>query len=576
MKTEYDVIVIGAGGDGPALAWRLGVAGVDVLVLEAGPWHGNEHWPDPHGGPGKSASGSSTSPLSGALLDDQFTDHEHDMKDPTSGKLRWGPADRERAPWTRTIPQNGFVWQVAGVGGTTLIYLGNHPRAFPESVNSSAWPIEYEELVPYYQELEDLHPIRPAPTTPKEALFYHGCDEAGWDLHDHKNVTSPGYRPMPNAILQPDEALGGDYDGDFSYPDIEGSTLAGQELHGDPHPRDAPVEERAKRSTLVGFVPRALETGNVTIRPNSFVTQIVTDSRGRTATGVEFRDTWSGSTATIDSDAVVMAAGAIETPRLWLNSDLPENEWVGRGLTTHWFDWVVGVFDEATLEDAIGTDAVRPYVGQNGAARFDYPGLGAIAVNAMPPGITAASIYGISQAGYSFDNEVPDDAPWDTRGRLAGPELKERMADYERTLTLIIHTDDDPRTENGVRLDPVMRDEHGRLPLVEWEPSPEDDEKRDRLAEIAAKILRSAGASHVHRTDQAPVMLHMQSTMSMGKVTDAACEARDVDRLFIGDHSAIPNGLGGANPTHTGQALAIRTADKLIERYFPEADRSDG
>ena len=47
-----DVVVVGAGGDGPVLAWRLGSLGLDVLVLEAGPWHGNENWPDPHGEPG--------------------------------------------------------------------------------------------------------------------------------------------------------------------------------------------------------------------------------------------------------------------------------------------------------------------------------------------------------------------------------------------------------------------------------------------------------------------------------------------------------------------------------------------
>lgn len=573
MIGDPDVVVIGAGGDGPALAWRLGAAGVDVLILEAGPWHGNEEWPNPHE-ESTNVACDDTDALSGALLDEQFTDLEDDMKRPTDGKLRWGPADRDRAPWTRTIPQNAFAWQVAGVGGSTLVYLGNHPRAYPASVtDDDAWPFDYAELVPYYRHLEETHPVRPAPTTPKEELFYHGCREAGWDRHATKDVTDPGYRPMPNAILQPDEALRGPYGGEYEYPEVAGSTLAGQELHGDPHPRGAPVEERAKRSTLVGLVPKALETGHVTVRPNAFVTDIRTETRGGTeiATGVEYRDTWRGRTRSVDADVVVMAAGAIETPRLWLNSGLPDTEWVGRGLTTHWFDWVVGFFDGDTLEDVLGERKVRPYVGQNGAARFDYPGLGGLAVNAMPPAITAASVFSISQAGYSFDVDVPEAAPWDTRGRVVGRELKELMADYPRMLTIIVHTDDEPRTDNGVRLDPIVEDEHGPLPLVEWTPSDEDDRRRDRLAEIAADILRSAGAERVHRTDQAPVLLHMQSTMSLGKVTDSGAEARAVDRLFIADHSLIPNGLGGANPTHTGQALALRTADVILDRYFPGA-----
>jgi choline dehydrogenase-like flavoprotein len=56
--------------------------------------------------------------------------------------------------------------------------------------------------------------------------------------------------------------------------------------------------------------------------------------------------------------------------------------------------------------------------------------------------------------------------------------------------------------------------------------------------------------------------------MRMGKVVDEACEAYDVDRLFVADHSALANGVGGANPTNTGQALAARTADRIVDRYF--------
>lgn len=569
MSSDVDVVVVGAGGDGPVLAWRLAELGASVHVLEAGPWHGNERFPEPHDQPG-GVAGEDPAALDGDLLDEQYTDHEDEMKRPTDGKLRWGPADRDRAPWVRTIPQNAFVWQSAGVGGTTLVYLGNHPRAFPVAVeDSDDWPIGYEQLRPYYRELEELHPIRPAPTTPKEAMFFEGCRRIGFDRNGSSDVTSPGYRPMPNAILQPDDRLQGTYDGDYRYPDIEGSTLAGQELHGDPHPRGAPVTERAKRSTMVGMVPRALETGNVRIQPNAFVTDVLRRRRDGelVATGVEYRDTWSGTTERIEADAVVLAAGCIETPRLWLNSGLPDDGWVGRGLTTHWFDWVVGFFEESQVESVTGREELRPYVGQNGAARLDYPGLGALAVNATPPAIGAASTFAISQGGYSFDNDTTGE-PWDGRGRVVGRELKALMAQYPRMLSVIVHTDDQPRRENGVRLDPTTRDEHGPVPVVEYDPSSADDRKRDRLAELAAKLLDAAGATHVHRTDQAPVHLHLQSTMALGTVTDSGGEAKQVSRLFVGDHSLIPNGLGGPNPTHTGQALALRTAETIHERYL--------
>ncbi|MFB6312232.1 MAG: NAD(P)-binding protein, partial [Salinirussus sp.] len=44
MDQRYDAVIVGAGGDGPVAAWKLAEAGLSVLVLEAGPFHGNEQW----------------------------------------------------------------------------------------------------------------------------------------------------------------------------------------------------------------------------------------------------------------------------------------------------------------------------------------------------------------------------------------------------------------------------------------------------------------------------------------------------------------------------------------------------
>ncbi|MFX3793547.1 hypothetical protein ACJBQ4_11075, partial [Streptococcus suis] len=73
------------------------------------------------------------------------------------------------------------------------------------------------------------------------------------------------------------------------------------------------------------------------------------------------------------------------------------------------------------------------------------------------------------------------------------------MADYRRTLTLICHTDDRPRQDNGVSVDESTEDEHGPVAQVEWEAHPEDDARRDELARRAAELLREAGATDVHR-----------------------------------------------------------------------------
>ena len=568
VSDEYDVVVVGAGADGPVAAWKLAEAGLSVLVLEAGPFHGNEKWPKPHEEPGAESS-SNVEDLSGELLDEQFTTRELEMVT----NLVFGPADHERGFWFRKFPGDGAILQCAGVGGTTLHYTGCHVRAYPASIDEQGhWPIDYADLIPYYQEVEAMCDVSPAPVTAKEELFFRGAIAAGWDLIDELNVTEPGYRPQPNAIRQPDPKLHVDegYDGDFTFPDVDGDTLATGNIAGNPHPKGAPYREKAKRASNISFVPPALETGNVTIRPNAFVTDVLTDD-GRTdhptAVGVEFRDTWSGNTDVVRGAVVVLAAGAIETPRLWLNSDLPGNDWVGRGMTIHFGDNVMGLWKEGDLERQLGKGTIDQHQGQDIAARFDYPGLGMLQTVGTGPGIGAILGFGASSSGFTFQHD-PADAPWDTIGRLAGEELKRVLSNYRRMLQILIVSDDHPWKRNGVSVNRKLMDEHGPIPLVNYRPSEGDQRRRDELAEIAAEILREAGASHVHRSDSPPTALHVHSTMRMGKVVDEACEAYDVDRIFVADHSALANGVGGANPTNTGQALAARTAEKILDRYF--------
>ncbi|WP_226042102.1 GMC family oxidoreductase N-terminal domain-containing protein [Natrinema sp. DC36] len=582
---DPDVVVIGAGADGPAAASRLAREhGLDVLILEGGPWHGNDQWPEPHADAGGTVS-TDPDDLDGKLLDEQFTHREADANDPTHGYLRVGPADHSRAPWFRNLHQNAFIWQVGAVGGTSLHYFANHPRAYPHAIDEQDhWPISYEELVPYYQLNEEVTSTQQAPMTAKEEVFIEGATNVGYPRIDTKNVTETGWRPQANAVSDPGEEtatnqpLDADYEGSFSYDDgFRGDTLVGDHFQGGSTPVDAPVREKSRKSANVSWVPRALDTndnsdaGNVAIRPNAFVTNIETNDGFGTieATGVTFRDSWSGSSQTVSADAVVLAAGCIESPRLWLNSGLPDDGWVGKGLTTHWFDWVVGVYDDDTVAEINPeNEHMDPYVGHNSAVRFDKPGVGGMEDIGMSPGLVSYADYLFTEAGYSFDTPVDPGEPWDTRGYVVGEELKRKMSDYRQTKALLILTDDLPRQDNGVSLDNTFSDEHGPVPKVKYEPHPDDDAKRDELARIAANIHREAGAEHVHRSEWPPLLLHMQSTMRMGKVLDENAEAKNVSRLFVADHSALANGVGGPNPTNTGQALALRTADRIGDLYF--------
>jgi choline dehydrogenase-like flavoprotein len=569
MVNDADVIVIGAGGGGAVAARELGEKGIKVLVLEAGAWYGNSKWPRPNSSPGEIGS-SSPEDLSIDILKECFTDLEDDMNDFATGKFRWGPADRNKSTWGRNIINGGFTWQNAGVGGSTLHYFANCPRAFPQSVNN-IWPLTYEELIPYYERVEQTLPVRQAPVTAKEELFFYGARKAGFQALNTPDLTGPGYRSQPNAILRTNPEIN-DPDFDFKTNHSVGCTLRGHCVNG--CHIGPTVEGVAKRSTFASYIPRGLRTGNVEVRPNTFVIKILTEEdqvEGIRTIGVRYRNTWTGEIGELRSRVVVMAGGGIETPRLWLNSELPENEWVGRGLLNHWFDNVSAIFDEKVLMDTLGVPDIKPFVGQNAAARLDYPGLGVVQIYGMSPGLYSSLIYGTSEKGYHILNKTNTEVPWDIEGRVAGEQLKEFMREYPRTLSALIFTDDDVNQNNRVELDKEIKDENGYIPLIYYQPSESDKRKRDRLAVIASEIYRNAGARTIIRSNWPKgIFIHITSTMRIGYVTDTNCEAYQVKRLYIADNSVLYNGIGGPNPTLTTQALATRTSEKIAEKYFSQ------
>lgn len=134
---------------------------------------------------------------------------------------------------------------------------------------------------------------------------------------------------------------------------------------------------------------------------------------------------------------------------------------------------------------------------------------------------------------------------------------------------MMILTDDQPNKKNGVSIDPLIKDEHGPIPMIRYTASKEDKRKREKLVKMASEILHKAGAKKIIRTDwPSHLFAHIESTMRMGFVVDDNCEAYQVKRLFITDNSMHFNGIGGPNPTLTTQALATRTAEKLANIYF--------
>jgi choline dehydrogenase-like flavoprotein len=300
--------------------------------------------------------------------------------------------------------------------------------------------------------------------------------------------------------------------------------------------------------------------------PDSFAVRVETD--GANAAGVTWRNTRSGALTTEQARVVVLAAGPVETPRLWLNSGLPNvNDQVGRGLTDHYLDYLVGRFTTYTGSSK----------GPTSAARLDFPGFGGLEQAGVSPGLQGQALTSSDSgiAGF-YDNGGPVGA-WgaDAVGRIVGERLRRFMSNVDRLIGVALITDDDVMPRNRVTLSTVMApDAHGPIARLEIrQRSPRTLKNREYLAARAVELLRAAGAREVVRVNFPGLFLHLHSSMRMGtsvadSVLDFNAESRWVKRLFVADNSALPNGLGGPNPTLTTQALATRTAEKIFVRYF--------
>ena len=520
-----DVIVIGAGGGGAVVAKELAARGLDVLMLEAGP---------------------------AAKPERDWTHFEIDQSSSVSGNS------------PRAVP------------GVFHGYRGADAAAYDRA---HEFPFGYRELIPYYEWVENTLPVQTAPMGRKEETFLNGAAALGLPVQRTKDLKGASFRPQENAILQPGGFAGKSDDSHrLFFPLARGCTFCGHCLQGCMEPLRAPRNLHAKRSTDNSCMPMAFTADRwtrgkaVTLVSNAYVTRIVTETvRGEVvARGVAWRSTLTGETHAEDARVVVLAAGAIESPRLWLTSGLPDpNGWVGRGLTDHQFDVVVGL-----MPSDIGASK-----GPGSGARVDYPGRGALEGTCVTPAIAALSST-LSDSGTSgmYDNGAPVGAGGaDGVGRAVGRNLKALLADVDRLLGVVVLTDDDVEAQNRVSLSAALpADEHGPVARVEVrhrQRSARTAANREFLATRAVELARAAGALAVFRVNWPPVLAHIHSTLRMGhsaadSVLDRRGEARAVRRLFVADNSALANSVGGMNPTLTMQALATSTPERIFRSYF--------
>jgi choline dehydrogenase-like flavoprotein len=380
----------------------------------------------------------------------------------------------------------------------------------------------------------------------KVALRAHERDVAKW--HAATGLTSDGERPFASADLDPyydrvEQALGVRERADWR-PCVRtveaGFRALGAELHPVMSYTDANCSScgsclqgcatNAGKSTMNTYIADALARGLLELRSESPVERVLVED-GR-ATGVEYVD-GVGERHTVSAPAVVVAAGALNTPQLLRRSGV-NGVAVGRHLGLHPARLVYGRFDEP--QDAHMVYPITPH-----CKDFQHDEDGGFVIE-------AATI----QDPIAFATTLRDE-----RGPLWGERLVEAVRGFRHWVGLLAMAND----ENSGAV--AVGDDGGERFEVAFRPA--EQERIDRAFEFSRKVLEAAGATQVCWTGL--VSTHVQGSCRMGddperSAVDRDGQVHDVKGLYVGDAALIPRTLS-VNPSLTIMALATRLADHL-------------
>lgn len=550
--SPVDVILVGVGLVGGLVAPPLAAAGMRVLGLEAGPWR-----------------------QSGEYRPDELT-YSCGLRAQFGQKFRsewpsWRPDDdADVAPAAASIGH-----MVNGIGGSALHYGAMlrryHPHHFaertrltklggegaiPEGCTIADWPVGYEDLEPYYDELERLVGVSGGPGNPfvPRRTGFPMPPMRPFRLGEAFKSASLklGYHPYMCPIGANSEPYHG-------RPGIRYNTFEltlGDNVDGKWHPG-------------LDCVPEALATGNFELQTGARVTRVLTDSAGR-ASGVEYLDA-HGRRHRRAAQTVILSAYALENVRLMLLSaderhpnGLGNNgDQLGRHTMSRMF---CGVYGEVPGEN---------YNLHTGATyqNMMFEDLESDGFNSLEHGFIGGATLGSEQGGLPVGisrTPLPPDVPrW-------GLAYKTHLRRWQSYAFVRIQHAALPYETHRIELDPHRRDTSGAgLPVLRITHRLEENEERQHafMVSRAEEILTQMGAT---RTWAGPAYTGVLSSHELGgarmgddpadSVVDDSLEVHDTPGLFVFSGAVFPSGCS-INPTLTIMALAVRAAEKLIARH---------
>ncbi len=519
-----DVLIIGAGASGAAVAWSLADTRMRIVCFEQGDWTNSSEYPS----------------TQRDWESQQFG--PYNINPNVRGLETDYPINNDESPIS--------VVNFNGVGGGTILYAAHFPRLHPSDFKvktldgvADDWPISYEHLEPYFSQNDRMMGV---------------SGLAGDPMYPPKQPPLP---PIPLGLVGETIARGYNKLGWHWWPSdsaIITRPYEGRDKCLNLGPCMSGCSQGAKSSVDITYWPEAIRKG-VELRTRCRVREITLNDEGM-ADGVLYYDA-DGTERHQKAEVVVMACNGVGTPRILLNSksaQFPDglanrSGLVGKNLMFHPIGFVQGIFEEQ----------LDSHKGPAGCCILSKEFYETDLSRGFVRGYNMQITRGSGPLATALQGHASGTIPW-------GPGHHEAFQKrFDHIASIGVLCEDLPEEHNTVTLDPELVDSDGiPAPKITYRLSENSEKMMAHGLARAEEVMEAAGATEISSSDLLQdAGWHLLGTARMGddpekSVVNSWGRSHDVKNLFIVDGSIFVT-AGGLNPTSTIQALALYVADTM-------------